>query len=126
MRISDWSADVCSSDLRVPRRDARDAVRAAAGVRADAQGRLHLQAPAVHGTFAGGTAQPRIPVPDAAAGVPDDGAAALAGAGSGRAAQHVHVDRGPALVLDAAVPAADADRKSVVWGRRGFLSVDIG
>src|SRR3546814_16100032 len=51
---------------RLPRCDARDAVRAAAGVRADAQAGLRLQAAAVHGAFAGGTAQPRIPVPDAA------------------------------------------------------------
>src|SRR3546814_11074556 len=43
--------------------------------------------------------------------VPAYGGAALAGAGSGRAAQHVHVDRGPALVLDAAVPAADAEAR---------------
>src|SRR5690606_39219809 len=93
------------------RGDARDAFRAAARVRADAQDRVHLQAPAVHGAPAGGAAQPRVPVPGAAAGVPGDGAAALAGAGSGRAAQHVHVDRGPDLVLDAAVPAADAEAR---------------
>src|SRR3546814_7425745 len=41
MRISDWSSDVCSSDLRARRSPSRRGHRAVGGARAGAYGRSH-------------------------------------------------------------------------------------
>src|SRR5690606_18445242 len=92
---------------RGARRAAVHAVRAAADLRADAEDRVPVQAPALHGAPDRRAAQPRLPVPGGAAAdrpVRTRGRAARAGDG-------VQLDAGTAVPVDAAVPAADAEAR---------------
>src|SRR5690606_5263215 len=87
------------------RRDPVDAVRAPADLRADAEAGLLLQAPPVHGAPDRGPAQPRLPVPGAAAGA---GAGRAGWRGAGARAGHA-AGGAVACAVDADLPAADAE-----------------
>src|SRR3546814_11604520 len=121
MRISDWSSDVCSSDLRIFLRS----VQASWGVLAIAskfwQIRSHEHAcyssPAWPASGGADDCHPRLRPAGGAAG--HSGPHRDPAAESGRAVEHGR-RRGGAAV---AWPAA---RKSVVWGKRVSVRGDLG
>src|SRR3546814_19946055 len=127
MRISDWSSDVCSSDLHALAHTAGELVRIL--VDAPLGGRNANLMQQFHGALA------RSPVAEVAVG--EDGFGELAADGVERVQRGLgvleyHADvaaTGAAKLLVRQVVdagAVEADRRGVVWGKRGEEGEKLG
>src|SRR3546814_18654772 len=113
MRISDWSSDVCSSDLRALSVEGRMTVCNMAIEAGARSGMVAVDDKTIE-YFRG---RPYAPV-----GVLWDQAV--------KHWRHLHTDPGaafaPIVAIDARPVAPQVDRKSVVEGKRGSVRVNIG